>query len=124
MRLSPARAAISVRFDDPNLVSCRGLVPIMAVAARCGLTAPLTSGLTRAGTGTANAAAKLTALIGGMAAGADSIIDMDLLRHGGMGRVFEQVRALPTLGTFLRWAAPPRCSTTWSSPSAPDGSRR
>ena len=38
MRLSHARAAISVRFDDPNLVSCAGLVPVMALAARCGLT--------------------------------------------------------------------------------------
>ncbi len=102
MRLSHARSAISVRFDDPNLVSCVGLVPIMALAARCGLTTLLTSGLTLAGAGTANAAAKITALIGGMVAGADSITDMDLLRHGGMGRVFDDVRAPSTLGTFLR----------------------
>jgi hypothetical protein len=27
---------------------------------------------------------------------------MDLLRHGGMGRVFDDVRAPSTLGTFLR----------------------
>jgi hypothetical protein len=27
---------------------------------------------------------------------------MDLLRHGGMGRLFEGVRAPSTLGTFLR----------------------
>jgi Transposase DDE domain group 1 len=32
----------------------------------------------------------------------DSISDMDLLRHGGMGRVFEAVRAPSTLGTFVR----------------------
>ena len=37
-----------------------------------------------------------------MVAGADSIDDMDLLRHGGMGRVFTEVRAPSTLGTFLR----------------------
>ena len=37
MRLSHARRAISVRFDDPNLVSCAGLVPVMALADRCGL---------------------------------------------------------------------------------------
>jgi Transposase DDE domain group 1 len=102
MRLSHARAAISVRFDDPNLVSCAGLVPVMALAARCGLTALLVEGLTLAGKGTANAAAKITALIAGMVAGADSISDMDLLRHGGMGRVFDGVRAPSTLGTFLR----------------------
>ena len=102
MRLSHARSAISVRFDDPNLVSCAGLVPVMALAARCGLTSLLADGLTLAGKGTANAAAKIQALIGGMVAGADSISDMDLLRHGGMGRVFDDVRAPSTLGTFLR----------------------
>jgi hypothetical protein len=102
MRLSHARAAISVRFDDPNLVSCAGLVPVMALADRCGLTSLLVEGLTLAGKGTANAAAKILALIAGMIAGADSINDMDLLRHGGMGRVFHDVRAPSTLGTFLR----------------------
>lgn len=102
MRLSHARSTISVRFDDPNLVSCVGLVPVMALAARCGLRSLLVETLTLAGKGTANAAAKITALIGGMVAGADSISDMDLLRHGGMGRVFDQVRAPSTLGTFLR----------------------
>ncbi len=102
MRLSHARTAISVRFDDPNLVSCAGLVPVIALATRCGLTALLVETLTLAGKGTANAAAKIQALIGGMVAGADSISDMDLLRHGGMGRVFGGVRAPSTLGTFLR----------------------
>ena len=33
---------------------------------------------------------------------ADSIDDMDLLRHGGMGRVLTAGRAPSTLGTFLR----------------------
>jgi hypothetical protein len=37
-----------------------------------------------------------------MVAGADSIDDMDLLRHGGMGRLFAGVRAPSTLGIFLR----------------------
>jgi hypothetical protein len=74
----------------------------MALAARCGLPALLVEGLTLAGKGTANAAVKITALIAGMVAGADSISDMDLLRHGGMGRVFDGVRAPSTLGTFLR----------------------
>ena len=32
----------------------------------------------------------------------DSITDLDLLRHGGMGRLFTGVRAPSTLGTFLR----------------------
>jgi hypothetical protein len=102
MRLSHARAAISVRFDDPNLVSCAGLVPIMALADRCGLPGLLREHVTIAAKGGANAAAKLLAIIAGMVCGADSIDDLDLLRHGGMPRLFEQVRAPSTLGTFLR----------------------
>ena len=41
-------------------------------------------------------------LVAGMLAGADSIDDMGLLRHGGMPKVFHGVRAPSTLGTFLR----------------------
>jgi hypothetical protein len=37
-----------------------------------------------------------------MVAGADSIDDLDRLRHGGMGRLFTGIRAPSTLGTFLR----------------------
>jgi len=37
-----------------------------------------------------------------MVAGADSIDDMVLLRHGAMGTLFRGVRAPSTLGTFLR----------------------
>ena len=37
-----------------------------------------------------------------MLAGADCIDDLDVLRHGGMGKVFTGVRAPSTLGTFLR----------------------
>jgi hypothetical protein len=37
-----------------------------------------------------------------MLAGADSIDDLDLLRHGGMARVFGGLRAPSTLGTYLR----------------------
>jgi Transposase DDE domain group 1 len=102
MRLSHARRAVSVRFDDPNLVSCAGLAPVLALAARCGLATMLTQRLRIAARGGANATAKILALIAGMIAGADSIDDMDLLRHGGMSRLFTDVRAPSTLGTFLR----------------------
>jgi hypothetical protein len=37
-----------------------------------------------------------------MIAGADSIDDMGLLRHGAMGRLFTGLRAPSPLGTFLR----------------------
>jgi len=102
MRLSHARRAISARFDDPNLVSCAGLVPVMALAQRCGLAALLAERVRITAKGGANAVAKVLAVVAGMVAGADSIDDMDLLRHGGMGRLFTEVRAPSTLGTFLR----------------------
>ncbi|MEI8081469.1 MAG: IS1380 family transposase, partial [Actinomycetes bacterium] len=41
-------------------------------------------------------------LVAAMMAGADSIDATDLLRHGGMDRVFDGVRAPSTLGCFLR----------------------
>jgi hypothetical protein len=102
VRLSHARAAISVRFDDPNLVSCAGLVPVMALAERCGLTTLLVEHVKIVAKGGAHAAVKILALIAGMVCGADSIDDMDLLRHGGMPRLFDHIRAPSTLGTFLR----------------------
>jgi hypothetical protein len=102
VRLSHARRAIDARFDDPNLVSCAGLVPVMALAQRCGLATLLAGRLKIAAKGGANAAVKVLALVAGMVCGADSIDDMDLLRHGGMGRLFTGVRAPSTLGTFLR----------------------
>jgi len=52
--------------------------------------------------GGVNTHLKVPALVAGMVAGADSIDDMDLLRHGGMARLFTGVRAPSTLGTFLR----------------------
>ena len=50
----------------------------------------------------ANAGLKVSSLVAGMVAGADSIDDMALLRHGGMGRVFDRAYAPSTLGSFLR----------------------
>ena len=94
--------AISPVFDDPNLVSCTGLAPVVALAERCGLHDLVTGLLTLTGEGSAFAEVKVPALVAGMVAGADSIEDMDLLRHGGMGRLFDEVRAPSTLGTFLR----------------------
>ena len=102
MRLSHARRAMTARFDDPNLVSCAGLAAVVALARRCGLATLLSDRLHIAARGGANATAKVLALVAGMVAGADWITDMDLLRHGGMGRLFDGVRAPSTLGTFLR----------------------
>ena len=50
----------------------------------------------------ANAGLKVASLVAGMVAGADSIDDMALLRHGGMKRLFTACYAPSTLGSFLR----------------------
>ena len=103
MRVSHSFPAISATFDDPNLVSCAGLAPTMALAQRAHLTDLVSSTLTlMKAVGGVNAHLKVPALVAGMVAGADSIDDMDLLRHGRMGRLFTGIRAPSTLGTFLR----------------------
>lgn len=85
-------------FDESNLVSAAGLVPALRLAESAGLYG-LLEGVT---VPSPNAGVKTASVVGGMLAGADSIDDLDLLRHGGMGRVFAGVRAPSTLGTFLR----------------------
>src|ERR1700730_1521461 len=49
-----------------------------------------------------NAHLKVPCLVAGMAAGADSIDDIDLLRHGAMTSLFGGVRARSPLGSPLR----------------------
>ena len=49
-----------------------------------------------------NPAGKLTSIIAGMVAGADCIDDLDLIRCGGMARLFAGVYAPATLGQHLR----------------------
>jgi hypothetical protein len=99
MQLSHTVSAVSVAFDDPNLVSSAGLVPMLALASRCGLHETAGAVLT---VPSPNAAVKVAAVVAGMVAGADSIDDLDRLRNGGMGRLFGGIRAPSTLGTFLR----------------------
>lgn len=74
----------------------------MVLAERAGLSDLIGQHVSVAGGAGHAAAAKVMSLVAGMVAGADSIADMDLLRHGGMGRLFTGVRAPSTLGTFLR----------------------
>jgi hypothetical protein len=102
VQLSHAARAGQARFDDPALVSAGGLVPVLALADRVGLQALAEQQLTVPTDKGAHAGAKVTALVAGMVAGADSIEDMDLLRHGGMGRLFTGIYAPSTLGSFLR----------------------
>jgi hypothetical protein len=99
VRVSHATTAV---FDDPNLVSCAGLAPVLTLAQRCGLHALVAQRVRIHAPGGASPEVKVPALVAGMVAGADCIDGMDLLRHGGMGRLFGGVRAPSTLGTFLR----------------------
>ncbi len=90
---------VSAVFDDPNLLGSAGLVPVMRLAERAGLHDLLEQ---RLSVPCPNAGMKAAGVVAGMLAGADSIDDLDVLRHGGMNRVFTGVRAPSTLGTFLR----------------------
>jgi Transposase DDE domain group 1 len=89
-------------FDDEDLVSCAGLVPVLGLAESCGLGALVGEHVRVADRLGVNPAAKISSIVAGMVAGADSIEDLDVLRHGGMGRLFSGIRAPSTLGSFLR----------------------
>lgn len=102
MRLSHTLGRTSVAFDDPNLVSAGGLVPVLGLAESAGLRDLADEHLTVPTDKGANAGLKVASLVGGMVAGADSIDDMALLRHGGMARIFAAAYAPSTLGSFLR----------------------
>ncbi len=106
---------VNTVFDDPNLVSVG-----------CG-SGPGAA----AGRGGRSPRAGRYACVGGplepcgqddqrgaeMLADADCIDDLGLLRHGGMGRAFDGVRAPSTLGTNLR--SSPTVTSSSSTPSPP-----
>ena len=102
MRLLHELAKIHASFDDPNLVSRAGLVPVMALAQRTGLAELAGEQVAIADRCGVNPHLKVGCLVAGMIAGADSIDDMGLLRHGAMPALFGGVRAPSTLGSFLR----------------------
>jgi hypothetical protein len=101
-------AGTHASFDDPNLVSRAGLVPVMALAQRAGLAGLVAEHVRPGGECGVNAQLKIPCVVAGMAAGADSIDDMDLLRHGAMPGLFGGIRAPSTLGSHLR-------SFTWGN---------
>lgn len=102
MQLSHTRPVAAARFDDPNLVSTAGLVPVMALAQRSGLHALADEHLTVPTDKGSNAGRKIASVVAGMVAGADSIADMAVLRHGAMETLFDRPYAPSTLGSFLR----------------------
>lgn len=86
-------------FDDPNLVGTAGLVPALLLAESAGLHGLLGEHLS---VPSPCSQVKAAGVVAGMLAGADSIDDLGLLRHGAMPRLFGGVRAPSTLGTYLR----------------------
>lgn len=105
MQSSHAATAVDIAFDDPNLIADAGLVPVLALAEQIGLPELVGEHVAIEGAANsagANPAAKVMSLVAGMIAGADSIDDVDRLRHAGNAVVFDEIRAPSTLGTFLR----------------------
>ncbi|MBB2892102.1 hypothetical protein FHU39_002086 [Flexivirga oryzae] len=83
-------------------MSAGGLVPVLALAESAGLADLADEHVSVPTDKGANPGLKVASLVAGMIAGADCIDDMSLLRHGGMGRVFDRAYAPSTLGSFLR----------------------
>jgi hypothetical protein len=106
VRVSHRFTTGSARFDEDNLVSHAGLVPVLELASqtrlpdilgdKVSITAP------RIKSGSANPTPKLLCVIAGMCASADSIDDLDILCSGGMPTLFTGVYAPSTLGVLLR----------------------
>lgn len=102
MRVSHRFTTGSARFDEDNLVSHAGLVPLLGLAEQTRLSKILAETVSiktsRIKSGAANPAPKLLSVIAGMCAGADSIDDLDVLRAGGMPILFNGIYAPSTLG--------------------------
>jgi hypothetical protein len=93
---------VRASFDDPNLVSCAGLVPVMRLARDAGLRSAVAARVRIPGDKGANAGGKVATVVAGMIAGADSIEDLNVARHGGMPSLFTSVYAPSTVGEFFR----------------------
>src|SRR5215212_4321787 len=88
VRVSHRFIAGSARFDEDNLVSHAGLVPLLELAEQTRLPEIIAETVSittpRIKSGAANPAPKLLTVIAGMCAGADSIDDLNMLRAGGV----------------------------------------
>lgn len=102
MQLPTTRPVTSAQFDDSNLTATAGLVPAMKLAQHAGLHKLADTHLSVPTDKGSNAGLKVASLVAGMVAGADSIDDMALLRHGAMHKLFHRPYAPSTLGSFLR----------------------
>lgn len=102
MRSFHSLSRVTHSFDEPNLVSHAGLLAPGMLAQRIGLDDLVTRTLTVPGPTGANSPAKVATVVGGMLAGADSINDLDVLRAGATSKLFNDLRAPSTIGSWLR----------------------
>ncbi len=106
MRLLHAWKPDAATFDDENLVSAAGLVPVLALAEQTQLPdlvdAQVRFDSERIASAAANPVGKIMSIIAGMLTGADSIADLQIIRSGGSQKLFGAVYAPSTLGMFLR----------------------
>jgi hypothetical protein len=71
----------------------------------------------------ANASGKVAAVVAGMLTGADSIDDLDVIRHGGMPALFGSVYAPSTLASSCAPSPRPRSPTPGGGEGVPDPDR-
>ena len=106
MQLSHEWRRATAVFDEGNLVSSAGLVPVLALAEQTGLSELIADKVrlssVRVRSAGVNPAGKLTSVVAGMCAGADSIADLEVIRSGGMASLFAGVYASATVGQLLR----------------------
>ena len=106
MRSSHTFTVDSAVFDERNLVSAAGLVPVLELAEQTGLSeligehVQLPSTRVEVGGGEPGRQVDLDHRRHGVRC--DCIDDVDVLRAGGTPRVFDEVYAPSTLGIFLR----------------------
>ncbi len=92
-----ASHTITPLFDDPNLVGSAGLVPALRLAESAGLYDLLAEHLS---VESPNRVAKAGCVIAGIFAGADSIDDLDVLRHGASLALLPAWIASPAAGLW------------------------
>ena len=106
VKLPDAWSRATPMFDDGKLVSLAGLVPVMGLAERAGLSQLIGERVcfraTAVKSAGVNPAGKVTSIVAGMVAGADCIDDLEMIRAGGMKQLFGGVYAAATLGQLLR----------------------
>lgn len=98
MSFSHTLPVASATFDEANLIGRTGLIPMMKLAQNAALSTLADEHVHLPTDKGARPGAKVFSLVAGMVAGADSIDDMALLRHGAMGKVLARPYAPSTLG--------------------------